>query len=237
MSTSNNTTAILQTRELYIPAVGMSPSMRLNYQLMPTEFHLIYSPDQVRSGSFTDALLGLADGTRGEAVFKGRTWHTMHPDKALQARREIGRVQSHGNWMETLSVMENILLPLLHHSVVPESELIASASDMARRFGLPGLPTDLPASCADIDLEKCACIRAFHGRPALVMLEHPTNRVGTQISTALISAIQQVRRRKGAVVWLTEHQEIANNTGIPASHRWRMAGSQLLKWEHSRAHA
>ena len=43
----------------------------------------------------------------------------------------------------------------------------------------------------------------------------------------LIEAIQQVRRRGGAVLWFTEHRQLAADRGIPADRRHHVVGSQL----------
>lgn len=178
-----------------------------------------------------DRLLGLDVSDAGTVRYLGRAWRDLTPPEAFAWRRSIGRVQSRGNWMETRSVMENLLLPLKHHTVVPENILRDSASLLARRFGLPGLPVHLPEACPASDLERAACVRAFLGRPTLVVLEHPMEFEDSSVFEPMIDAIQQVRRRKGAVVWLTRHESIVSDRSVPADRRYRISGGQLLDLE------
>jgi phospholipid/cholesterol/gamma-HCH transport system ATP-binding protein len=112
--------------------------------------------------------------------------------------------------------------------VLPEHLLLADASALALQFGLPGLPIGLPGDCAAADLERAACVRAFFGRPTLVILEHPMEFQDSSLLTPLMNAIQQVRRRDGAVIWFTEHMANVTDPSIPADGRYRLVGAHLL---------
>jgi phospholipid/cholesterol/gamma-HCH transport system ATP-binding protein len=116
-------------------------------------------------------------------------------------------------------------------TVLPENLLRADASHLAQRFGLPGLPALLPEECPATDLQRAACIRAFLGRPTLVVLEHPIKFQDSGILEPMTNAIQQVRRRQGAVVWFTEHESVVADLCLPASRRYRISGGQLLDLE------
>lgn len=226
---------LLQASQLRIPAIDMHPAVRFDLRLEAGELVMLHCRDPQRSSAIADALLGLTTRS-GRVAYRQREWSSMSLRAARQMRREIARVQHRGNWMETCSVMQNILLPLLHHSIVPEEVLRAAASDLARRFGLPGLPRDLPADCPRADLERCACIRAFLGRPALAILEYPLQSAADS-APALINCIQQVRRRNGAVLWITDNSAVLNDAAIPANRRYRLLGSQLLALEPDHANA
>jgi len=203
---------VLQATKLQIPAVGMHPAFRCNLQLDVGQLAIIHCDDKERGGALVDGLLGLSPHA-GEVRFCGINWSMSDPRRVLQARRDIGRVQSRGNWMEACSVMENILLPLKHHSVVPEHALRASAVDLARS----------------------ACIRAFLGRPSLVVLEYPLQAPQSDFISALIHSIEQVRRRAGAVLWITDNEQAILDTGITAEQRFQLVGSQLLDLERQHA--
>ncbi len=227
---------ILEARAVRIAASGSSPALEIDFSVFPGELHLVFSPDVGRSMAIADALLGLA--AEGESVapesgvrFRGESWAELSPTAAYRLRGSIGRVQSRGNWLETRSVMENLLLPLRHHTVLPDDVLLEMASDFARRLGLPGLPTLLPHACAASDLERAACIKAFLGRPELVVLEHPMELADSTLLPPLVDAVQQVRRRRGAVVWFTLRRAVFEDRGISADRRYRVAGRRLLDLE------
>ncbi|MCB1849950.1 MAG: hypothetical protein KDI83_04050 [Gammaproteobacteria bacterium] len=222
---------ILSVDRAQIPASANTPELEIKLQVYPGELHLIYSRDRQRNSILADAMLGLAPVAHGKIHFLGNDWAELSGDAAFGQRRGVGRVQREGNWMETRSVMENLLLPLRHHTLIPEQQLRTSASDLAQRFGLPGLPMQLPGECATADLQRAACIRAFLGRPQLVVLEHPAVSGDRELIRPLMESIQQVRRRQGAIIWFTEHLSLMSDRGIPADRRYRIDSNQLLAWE------
>lgn len=195
----------------------------------PGEFHLIHARDPASSAAVADALLGLAGSGGGSVQYLGQAWNELGDSRAFGLRRSIGRVQSRGNWMETRPVMESVLLPVRHHTILPDERLREIAGELARRFGLPGLPMQLPNDCASSDLECAACIRAFLGYPTLVVLEHPNAFADAPFLRPLINEIQQLRRRQGAVIWFTEHTSIIADRGVPASHHHRIVGGRLME--------
>ena len=219
---------LLRARSLQITGSGTLPSLELDLELQPGDLQLVFSQDTIQSTAIVDALLGLDGPAQGGVQFLGRAWSELKPSEANRLRGNIGRVLSAGNWMSGRSVMENLLLPIRHHTVLPDEVLREMACDLARHFGLPGLPTLLPHQCPESDLERAACIKAFLGRPRLVILEHPMDFADFGMFVPLMEAIQQMRRRHGAVIWFTRSRNVFEDQSIPASRRLQVTGGRLL---------
>jgi phospholipid/cholesterol/gamma-HCH transport system ATP-binding protein len=195
------------------------------------ELHLVHSPTTGQSAALADALLGLAGAGAGQVRFLGLAWADVDAAAACRVRSRIGRVMSSGNWLENRSVMENLLLPLRHQTVLAEEIIRQRASELALSFGLPGIPTLLPHQCSESDLERAACVRAFLGRPKLLVLEQPIEATESKTFPPLINAVQQLRRRRGAIIWFTHKLSLLEEPGISADRRYRIAGSRLLQLE------
>lgn len=234
VDSSAATAPMLLASDMQIGARGALPGLTLDFALRPGELELIESRDKERSGDIADALLGLAPARSGDVRFLGRAWHELTRREAFELRRSIGRVQGRGNWMEARSVMDNVLTPARHHTILPEHELRVHACALAQQFGLPGLPMLLPDDCAPADLERAACVRAFLGRPALVVLEHPMAFEDSDLLAPLMNAIQQVRRRGGAVIWFTEHASHAEEASLSANRHRELVDTHLIDLEPDR---
>ncbi len=227
-------TPILSASAMQVAARGAFPGLLLDFRLCAGELQVIHSRHKERSGDIVDGLLGLVDAGEGVVRFLGRAWHEVGRRDASELRREIGRVQHRGNWMEGRSVLDNLLLPARHHTILPERVLREGASTLARQFGLPGLPLQLPSDCAPEDLERAACVRAFLGRPRLVVLEHPMAFEESDMLLALMNAIQQSRRRGAAVLWFTEHPSHAVEAGLTADRHRELVDTHLIDLEADR---
>jgi phospholipid/cholesterol/gamma-HCH transport system ATP-binding protein len=182
-----------------------------------------------QTAAFADACAGIIEPSSGIVNFLGRNWPEQSPDRANALRGRIGRVFKSGNWIKHLSLMDNILLPQRHHTRRSARELCDEAGKLAQRFGLPGLPLGLPGDFTAADLQRAACVRAFMGRPLLILLEEPTIGIFLEIISALMDAVREARERGAAVIWLTRKHLIWNDQTLPATQRYQLVAGKLME--------
>lgn len=180
---------------------------------------------EANAAALADACLGLVAPRAGRVLFQGTAWTGMAEPEPARAR--IGRNLPGGGFLGHLSVLDNLTLAARFHAGTALPGLAASATTLCRLFGLPGVPTGLPAEVAPDDLARAALARAFLGRPALVVLEEPRRFIAGDITAVLVAAIRRVRDRGGAVLWLTRGGALSDRL-IPADHRLRLVGGRLL---------
>lgn len=174
-----------------------------------------------------DATEGLVPPAQGSVMFLGEDWQCMSADHAAAQRGTIGRLFEDEGWISDLEVDQNIMLAQRHHTLRSEQDIMEEALQLARVFGLPGLPRGRPGSMRRWDLRKAACIRAFLGQPALIILEQPVHGVYADLVAPLVNAVQSARKRGTAVLWTVTDPTMWSHPGILATTRARMFGSQL----------
>jgi phospholipid/cholesterol/gamma-HCH transport system ATP-binding protein len=174
-----------------------------------------------------DAMQGLAGINSGSVSFMGEDWDDLPTDRAAAQRGRIGRLFDDEAWISDLDVEENILLAQMHHTKRTEAEIINEALGLARIFGLPGLPRGRAEKVRRWDLRKAACIRAFLGRPELIIIEQPVRGLYADLIAPLINAVESARRRGAAVIWTVIEPQVWKNAGMHASSRGRMRGAEL----------
>lgn len=204
------------------------PAPPLSLRLMPGELALIDVPNPARSTWFADLCTGLVPLTTGAVRFLDRDWAQMPPDYAAALRGRIGRVFHDGGWVDFIDLSTNILLPMLHHTRTEPAALRASATTLSRFFGLPGLPRGRPSSLSVPDRARAACVRAFLGEPALLLLESPLQGYLTELKIPLLEAVAAARGRGAAVIWLTNYGMVWRDPTVPADHRLRLHERGLI---------
>ena len=209
--------------------LARSVSDELNMEVFGGDLFLIRLARSEQASTFADACAGLIQPLGGAVYFLGRNWQELPPDLANALRGRIGSVFTTGNWINHLSLMENILLPQLYHTHRSVGRIRDEAGELAERFGLPGVPLGLPGDFTPADLQRAACVRAFLGRPSLVLLQEPTIGIGSEIVSPLIQAIRNARDRGAAVIWLTRESVIWNDATIPVTHRYRLVARKLVE--------
>ncbi len=170
---------------------------------------------------------GLLMPDDGSVRVLGVDWRSLSWRRSAEHRGNIGRVFSEPAWLSELSVAENLTLAQRHHSDRSEEDIRNDAAALARFFSLPGLPQGPVASVRRQDLQRAACVRAFLGKPRLLILEEPTSGIYPQVMPALMAAIRAARQRGAAVLWITADQRVWSDRGIPAAIRATMSGAQL----------
>ena len=180
-----------------------------------------------------DASEGLAPASQGTVTFLGEDWQSMSADDGAAHRGKIGRLFEDEGWISDLDVDENILLAQRHHTQRTEADLIDEALEIARMFGLPGLPRGRPGKIRRWDLRKAACIRAFLGQPRLIIIEQPVRGIYADFMAPLLQAVHSARTQGAAVLWTVTDPQIWNHPGLRATTRARMFGSELHPMERA----
>jgi len=191
---------LAQVRSRTAAPGGSVPSITL--RLAPAELVLIETADAATAAWFADLCSGLLPLAEGRASFFEHDWAAMRHDYAAALRGRIGRVFGAGGWLGFLNVAQNILLPQLHHTHENAATLNARAVELACGFGLPGLPLERAGDLPTPDLARAACVRAFLGDPALLLLESPIPGDAPDLAEPLLGALAEARGNGAGAIWL-----------------------------------
>ena len=190
---------------------------------------LIRVVDLLQAELWADVTVGLVSPGNGRVSILGNDLSDLDMHACNRLRSRVGRLFSRGNWIDRLSLIDNILLSARHHSGRDDDDLKTEASALARSFDMPGVPLGMPDRYSPIDLQRAACVRAFLGDPLLVILEDPTYGARAILLKPLVDAIRVARNRGAAIIWFSPASEIWRDRSIPVSRRYRMAGNELME--------
>ncbi len=200
---------------------------QVTFSLRRGELALVHLEEGHVRIPLADAAQGLVEPVQGSVSFLGEDWSAIAHDAKLTARAKIGRVFDEPGWISELDMEENITLAQRHHTRRTQSAIRDEASELARQFSLPGLPQGRPSGMRAPDLRRAACVRAFLGKPELLILERPTAGVYPAIMPALMAGVRKARSQGAAILWTTDNWEVWNDPGINPTLRCKMTGSQM----------
>jgi phospholipid/cholesterol/gamma-HCH transport system ATP-binding protein len=203
------------------------PLWGVSFSLQPGELLLVRLERGHLRTPLADLVLGLIEPRQGQVCINDKNWQQISAAHAASLRGRCRRYFAEQNWYTALSISANICLAQQHHSLQSPEEIEAAAASLALFFGLPGLPLGSPAKTRAGDLDRAALVRAFLGRPELIILERPTQNLYPEIMPPLLNALRSVRKKGAAVIWTTGDAEIWNEPAINASQRGTMFGSRM----------
>lgn len=150
----------------------MLPSVLYNLRLYAGQCMVIETRSMKSSAAFANLCSGMVELQQGHIHFMGLDWAKLKLQQKNALRGRIGRLPQQGAWVNALGTHINIILQQMHHTRLPMDKIITEATKLSRRFGLPGLPVEAPEYLQDLDRARAACVRAFIGKPALLLLEY-----------------------------------------------------------------
>ena len=117
-------------------------------------------------------------------------------------RRRIGFVFQFFHLMPTLTVTENIALPLI---LDRDDDPRQQALDMASRVGLSGRETHMPAELSGGEMQRCAIGRALVNHPAIVFADEPTGNLDSRTGRQIVSLLTEQVREFGTALLIATH--------------------------------
>ncbi len=167
------------------------------------------------SGSGKSTLLNLICGIDlpdgGSVLLSGTDLTALSErDRTLFRRHRVGFVFQFYNLLPTLTVLENLLLPVeLKGTVGPEEE--ARARDLLDRVGLADRDGAFPDRLSGGEQQRVAVARALVHRPDLVLADEPTGNLDEDTGAVVADLLDElVRSDARTLVVVTHSRELAS---------------------------
>lgn len=161
------------------------------------------------SGSGKTTLLNLISGIdspdSGSVSLQGVEVHALEePERTLLRRQHIGFVFQFFNLIQTLTVSENIALPLelLGHDQHAAQQ---RADSLMKAVGLGGLQQRFPDTLSGGEQQRAAIARALAHRPALLLADEPTGNLDEDSAGRIIELLTSLARQQGTTMLLVTH--------------------------------
>lgn len=167
-----------------------------------------------RSGSGKSTLLNLVSGLAapdaGQILLDGLDLRTLgERDRTLLRRRRIGFIYQFFNLIHTLSVIDNVLLPLELDRRTTEADDARAASLLAE-VGLGERADSFPDRLSGGEQQRVALVRALIHAPALVLADEPTGNLDAETGTRVLDLLDRLVRQNGHGMMLVTHsREVA----------------------------
>lgn len=180
----------------------------LNFTVEEQEFVGIMG----RSGSGKTTLLrtlGLIDEPIGGKLnMWGKDIMALSEREAADMRRtKIGMIFQDYFLMETLTVRENIVLPMALNGQHKE-EMYKSVEEYAGVFGIGELLDKYPHAISGGEKQRTAICRALVNSPGLLLADEPTGNLDSKSSEIVIQVLEEINEKFGKTILLVTHDPI-----------------------------
>ena len=166
------------------------------------------------SGSGKSTLLNilamLDKPTEGRVYLNGIDTATIKNKEASSFRREkLGFVFQDFNLLDTLSVKDNILLPLVL-ARRPLSEMMQRLHTVCQSLGIVGIQEKFPYEISGGQKQRVAVGRAIITQPEILLADEPTGALDSKSSAALLDVFDVINSQGQTVLMVTHSTAAAS---------------------------
>lgn len=175
----------------------------VSLKLAPGSFHFLTGP----SGAGKTTLLKLCYGallpTAGQVRLFDQDVRAMNRDDVAMLRRQVGVVHQDCQFLDHLTVQENVALPLKvsGYDVAAEQD---NLNELMTWVGLTPRSAALPPELSGGERQRAALARAVILSPDVVLADEPTGNIDWEMSQRLLTLLVELNKM-GKTILIATH--------------------------------
>lgn len=189
------------------------------------DFYFLTGPSGAGKTSFMRLCYLDLHPEKGQVTLFGRDGADLARDQVALTRQRIGVVHQDCQFLEHLSVAENIALPLtVSGREVPGGDL----DELLKWVGLDSHRDALPAQLSGGERQRAALARAVMMDPDVILADEPTGNIDWEMSLRLLTLLVELNRMGKAILMATHDLALIRQAKSMASARvLRLSGGAL----------
>jgi phospholipid/cholesterol/gamma-HCH transport system ATP-binding protein len=161
------------------------------------------------SGSGKSTLLRLINGLRhpqaGRVIVGDRDVAHLRGAELMDFRRHIGFSFQFSALFDSLTIGENVALPLREHTDLPDQQIRERVTATLASVGLPDVYDRFPSELSGGMVKRAGFARAVINEPDCVLYDEPTTGLDPIITGILTDVIIELRSRLGGTAVVVSH--------------------------------
>ena len=198
-------------REFMVGGERVKALRGVSFSIAEGEFVTIMGTSGSGKSTLLNILGCLDTPTSGEYMLDGVLVQSMSKNqRAITRNRKIGFVFQDFYLMDSLTVEENIMLPMILDKAEEES-CYESARGYAEHFRINALMRKYPYELSGGERQRVAICRALVNRPDLILADEPTGNLDSQSGKIVIDALDQIHKEhKKTIIMVTHDPQVAS---------------------------
>ena len=220
-----------QIEKIYHTDAGDFTALKgVNLQVNAGEFLAIIGKSGSGKSTILNMITGVDRPTFGEIMINGTAIHAMQENQmAVWRGRNIGIVFQFFQLLPTLSVVENVMLPMDFCNMYQGAERRERAMSLLKMVQMTDQANKLPTELSGGQQQRVAIVRALANNPPIIVADEPTGNLDSKTADAVFTLFDELVSQ-GKTILMVSHDsdiqkrvrraitvadgEIVNETGI-----------------------
>lgn len=199
----------------YETAAGAYTALRgINLVINRGEFVAIVGKSGSGKSTLINMITGIDRATSGEVWVAGVNLGKLSEGKlAVWRGRTIGIIFQFFQLLPTLTVAENVMLPMDFCDVGTAHERRERAAALLERMDLSEQANKLPSALSGGQQQRVAIARALANDPPLLVADEPTGNLDSRTADSIFQLFEQLAEQGKTVVMVTHDNDLARRAG------------------------
>ncbi len=183
---------------------------QINLEIPEGDFVTFMGPSAAGKTTLLN-ILGMLDGDwEGEYYLYDRAVHELKPKERLALNKQyIGFVFQNFNLLDTLTVYENLDVPLSYRNI-KGSERASIVCDTLDRFGIVGKKDLFPSQLSGGQQQLVGVARAVIANPKLLLADEPTGNLHSSQGEAIMDLFKKLNHEGTTIIQVTHNDKYAS---------------------------
>jgi phospholipid/cholesterol/gamma-HCH transport system ATP-binding protein len=179
---------------------------RVSFEVRPGEVFVILGGSGSGKSTLLKQMIGLHQPFAGHVWIDGEDIVTAEGEARQRILRRIGVMYQQGALFGSMTLLENVRLPIEEFTRLPREAMDRIAASKLRMVGLAGFEEYLPADISGGMRKRAAIARAMALDPAILFLDEPSAGLDPLTSSELDDTILRLSRTLGVTFVVVTHE-------------------------------
>ena len=204
--------SILQVSHLtkiYEGKIAQMALDNIDFSIEKGEFVGIMGPSGSGKTTLLNLIATIDQPTSGDILINRKNPHLLNrKDTALFRRKELGFVFQHFNLLDTLTVEENIVLPLTLAGERVEA-MDNKVNYVEGKLGITGILQKRTYEISGGEMQRTAIARAIIHNPSLILADEPTGNLDSKASKDVMNTLSSINMEEDGTILMVTHDPVA----------------------------
>ncbi|RSK29125.1 ABC transporter ATP-binding protein [Bacillus sp. HMF5848] len=181
----------------------------INVSIEKGEFVSIMGASGSGKTTLLNVLSSIDKVTHGSIQIQGNELTAMKDKELANFRKHhVGFIFQEYNLLDTLTVKENVLLPL-SISNTSKAEALKRFNDLAAELGIQDVENKYPTEISGGQKQRTSAARAFIHEPSIIFADEPTGALDSKSASDLLNKLSVLNEKRNATIAMVTHDPVA----------------------------
>src|SRR5688572_13981948 len=214
MIPNNRTQPLIEIKNLrkvyQTPAGDFTAVNGINVEVQRGEFVAIIGKSGSGKSTFINMITGIDRPTSGEIMINGAPVHSFtEAQMAAWRGRNLGIVFQFFQLFPTLTILENVILPMELNNLYTKSERKERAMHLLEKVEMTQQANKLPSAISGGQQQRVAIARALANDPPLIVADEPTGNLDSKTAAKIFSLFEDLVASGKTILMVTHDSDLA----------------------------